>query len=274
MKALIAYVPALHQGYLNFLKDNSDYQIFLLDLSLVREVPRMDRDIRSIKTPDILKSLKALGFNNIFLLKRENLSDIKEAEKIIMPDEDVSRDFVNRVLNKEVEVEYLPVFLRWDKHNSERKNIVVAERKISRKKFDKDIMKMAFHEAERSPDWWRQIGAILVKDEKILMAGFNKPLPSHHIHNILGDPRSNFDYGVSFEISKFIHAEAEIVARAANKGVSIKGSSLYVTTFPCPSCAKSVALAGIKKLYYSDGYSLLDGEDVLKSFDVEIIKVD
>ncbi len=273
MKVLIVYVPALHQGYLNFFKDNSDYRIFLLDLSLVREVPRMDRDIRAIKTIDILKSLKALGFDNISLLKRENLSEIEEAEKIIMPDEDVSHDFINRVLDKEVEVKYLPIFLRWDKHNSEKKNIVVANRTISKKEFDRDIMEKAFLEAERSPDWWRQIGAILVKDKKILMTGFNKPLPSHYIHNILGDPRSNFDYGVSFEISKFIHAEAEIIARAANKGISIKGSSLYVTTFPCPSCAKSVALAGIKRLYYSDGYSLLDGEDILKSFDVEIIKV-
>ena len=59
----------------------------------------------------------------------------------------------------------------------------------------------------------------------------------------------------------------------AKRGIALEGASIYVTTFPCPVCAKSVALSGIKKVYYSKGYSLLDAEDILRAYGVEIVLV-
>ena len=47
----------------------------------------------------------------------------------------------------------------------------------------------------------------------------------------------------------------------------------FVSTFPCPVCAKSIAVAGIKKVYYCQGYSLLDAEDILRPYGVELIFV-
>ena len=70
-----------------------------------------------------------------------------------------------------------------------------------------------------------------------------------------------------------MHAEAAVIAEAAKKGIATQGCDVYATTFPCPTCAKLIAAAGIKKLYYQDGYALLDGENVLKSAGVKIIKV-
>jgi len=55
--------------------------------------------------------------------------------------------------------------------------------------------------------------------------------------------------------------------------MALEDAYLYVTTFPCPVCAKSIAEAGIQKLYYSQGYSLLDAEDVLRAYGVKIVLV-
>ena len=49
---------------------------------------------------------------------------------------------------------------------------------------------------------------------------------------------------------------------------------MYVTTFPCPTCAKLIAYSGIKKLYAGGGYAVLDGELVLKAKGVKIIFVE
>jgi dCMP deaminase len=274
MKALIVYIPAIHKGYIDFLKNNLDAQIFLLDLSLVREIPRMERDIRALDAQDVSKALQAVGFSKVSVLKKSNLSKIKNAKKIIMPDEDVSHNFAKENLQGKNNIEFISIFLRWDKDSSKKTSPVVFDGKISRDDFNNRIINKAFKEASKSSDWWRQVGALLLKNKKILIAGFNKSLPNEHTHNIFGDPRSNFDYGESIEISKFIHAEALVIATAAKKGIKTDKTDIYVTTFPCPVCAKSIALAGIKRVYYSEGYSLLDAKDILESFDVEIIKVE
>ncbi|MEX1014040.1 MAG: deaminase [Candidatus Paceibacterota bacterium] len=272
-KTLIAYVPALHQGYINFFRKNTG-KIYVIDLKLVREIPRLERDIRAMEANEIVSALKGIGFSNVSVLNKDNLDELETSKEILMPEEDVSKEFAKSYL-KNKDVSYKNVFLRWNKHNSLKKDVEVSEDiKISREKFDKKIINKAKEEAKKSSDWWRQIGAIVVKDKKIILTGYNKPLPSDQVHNIFGDPRSNFDYGVSFELSKFIHAEACIIAEAAKRGISLKDTSIYVTTFPCPVCAKSIAIAGIKKVYFEEGYSLLDAESILKTFNIELIKIE
>jgi dCMP deaminase len=88
-----------------------------------------------------------------------------------------------------------------------------------------------------------------------------------------GDPRSNFTGGKHFESSLAIHAEAQLVAQAAKEGISLKGVDIYCDTFPCPPCAKQLAYSGVKRVFYRNGYSVLDGERILKSQGVEIIFV-
>jgi dCMP deaminase len=131
----------------------------------------------------------------------------------------------------------------------------------------------AHQAATKSSDWWRHVGAVLVKDEKIILSTFNTHVPSEQMPYVNGDPRSNFSKGVHLELSTAIHAEARLIAQAAKEGVSLDGASLYVTTFPCPPCAKLVAYAGIKKLYFDEGYGVLDGEQILKQQGVEIVQV-
>lgn len=273
-KTLVAYVPALHQGYINFFKNNFGV-LYLLSSELVREVPRMERDIRAIAPEEMQKVVSALGiFEEVKILNKENVEVLEGTDEVTMPDEDVSRHFAETYL-KDKKVDYVPTFLRWDGHNALKKTAPqAADRVVSIDAFHKEIMQKAYEQAQKSPDWWRNIGAIIVKDNKIIATGFNRPLPSDQTHNIFGDPRSNFDYGVSYDLSKFVHAEAGLIALAAKQGTSLEGASIFVTTFPCPVCAKSLALAGIKKVYYTEGYSLLDAEDILKGAGVEIVKVE
>jgi len=148
-------------------------------------------------------------------------------------------------------------------------------RVISETEFDKEIMTSALEESKKSPDWWRQIGAILVRGKLPMIIAHNTALPSEYTLNALGDPRSNFDAGEAQykDLGKFIHGEANVIAQAAKQGISTEGASLYVTTFPCPACAKLLAVAGIKEVYYSKGYSMLDAEDILKAFGVKITLV-
>ncbi len=48
---------------------------------------------------------------------------------------------------------------------------------------------------------------------------------------------------------------------------------MYVTDFPCPPCAKLIAAAGVERVYFRDGYAVLDGEDVLREAGVELLRV-
>jgi dCMP deaminase len=135
------------------------------------------------------------------------------------------------------------------------------------------MMEAALEEAKRGKDWWRRIGALIVKDGKVIFQGHNVYVPSDQSANDEGDPRGNFKAGQYLESSLALHAEAGLVAQAAKEGVSLKGTEVYCDTFPCPPCAKQLAYAGISKLYYRNGYAVLDGERILKSQGVEIVFV-
>lgn len=273
--AVISYIPAIHKGYVDFFNKYSGGTLYILAEDMVREVPRMERDIRALKPVEIKALVEGLKiFEKIIVLDKTALTAVQsDPAEIIMPDEDVNRHFAEQYL-QDKKVEFVSVFLRWDKQISTKEMEVPPDRVISQSEADREIMGAAFKEAEKSPDWWRQIGAIAVRDGKILLAGFNQPLPSKdYTFGSFGDPRSNFDAGVSFELAKTIHAEAAVISEAAKRGIALEGASMYVTTFPCPVCAKSIAAAGIKRVYYSKGYSLLDAEDVLKAHGVEIVMV-
>jgi dCMP deaminase len=165
------------------------------------------------------------------------------------------------------------IFLRWDRMITLQEHQVSPDRIISREEFDKKIMHSVNTEAEKSPDWWRWNGAIVIKDGKEVLRGHNKHMPTNHNPNVFGDPRSNFDAGERPDIYTSIHAEASVIAQAAKEGISLKGTAMYMTTFPCSVCARSIVEAGVKEIYYLKGYSRVDAEDLLKQHDVKIVMV-
>ncbi|MPN00818.1 hypothetical protein SDC9_148016 [bioreactor metagenome] len=117
------------------------------------------------------------------------------------------------------------------------------------------------------------MGAILLRDDQVLLYAYNRHLPSRDQQNELGDPRCFFQSGEGIEFSSSIHAEAELIASAAKMGIPLEGAEMYCTTFPCPVCAKQIAAAGVKRLYFATGYAVLDGLEVLQASGVEVTQV-
>ncbi len=270
-RVVVSYIPALHRGYLNFFSQYPG-KILVLDETFVKEAPRMDRDIRAMDPEAVASMLKGFGLEAEVLSSKQDLNAVK-SQSIIMPDEDVNRIFANKHL-KGSKVKFVSVFLRWDRQISTTELVVPPHRTISTKKRDEELMKLSHKEAAKAADWWRQIGAVLVKNSKPQVIGHNRPLGAEdYSANIFGDPRSNFDAGEYIELAKTIHAEAGVIAEAARIGLATEGASIYVSTFPCPVCAKLIAASGIKKVYYDKGYSLLDAEDILNAAGIEIILV-
>lgn len=271
-KILIAYVPVLHAGYIALFKKYPN-KLYVLGKDLILEFPRMEREIRLVDPEYMLKAINGLGIiPAVEVLNKNDIDRISLDSEIVMPDEDLMRDVAKKYFSKH-KVSFEKVFLRWDKPITLRENIVDPNRIISQKDFDRDMIKLAYVSASKTSDWWRQVGAVAVRDDKVLFVGYNHHLPSSNSPYENGDPRNNFDAGESLDLSTAMHAEAGIIAEAAKKGESLDGASIYVTTFPCPVCAKSIVEAGFKKVFYSKGYSLVDAERLFNQYGIEIVLV-
>jgi dCMP deaminase len=274
MKNVVAYVPVLHGGYITLFKKYGG-TLYLVGPDFVsEEFPRLIRDLRQVNVEEMALAIKGLHiFEEVKVLASENVKALhgKDVE-IVMPDEDISHELQKNYFTEST-VTYENVFLRWDKPITLRELEVSPDRVISQDVFDSEVMHEASEEAKKSSDWWRQIGAVLVRDKEIVLRDHNKYLPTDYNLFAAGNPRDNFDAGERPEIYTSIHGEASIVAQAAREGVSLKGSHIYVTTFPCANCARLLSEAGVSKVYYRDGYSMLDAEDILKTAKIEILLV-
>lgn len=135
------------------------------------------------------------------------------------------------------------------------------------------IITTAQCEGQKSSDWWRQVGAVAVRGQKILLQTHNTHLPHPDQPYREGDMRAQFHKGDHLEASTAIHAEALLIARAAATGLSLAGADLYLTDFPCPTCAKLVAAAQFRRIFYLRGYAVLDGQRVLDAAGVEIFQI-
>jgi dCMP deaminase len=268
-------MPVLHSGYINFFKKNESAEtLYVIGSELLASVDYLRKDLRALESEDQIKAANSL---NIFKdVKVLNQGDIKPLDKkgniLIFPDEDISREVAKKF--KQANIKFFPVFLRWDRRSAEELNEIDPDETITGKELHKRMIGRAMKQAPRGSDIWRRLGAILVdKDGKIISAAVNNGQPTPHSPWMEGDPRNIFNRGVAIEMSVFIHAEAALIAEAAKKGKKLAGGSIYVTTFPCPACAKLIAHSGLKHCYYAEGYSVLDGKRILDEYGVKTIRV-
>jgi dCMP deaminase len=145
---------------------------------------------------------------------------------------------------------------------------------ISKNSFDTEAIQQAQIEAQKSSDWWRQVGAVLVKGGEIVDRAFNEAMFSDHAPYQRGAVRDSLNPGERPELSDTIHAEQKIITNAAKKGVSLEGTSLYVTHFPCPVCAKLIVHSGIKNCYFLQGSSSLKGKELLENAGVNLARIE
>lgn len=276
MHTLVAYVPVLHEGYRRFFeKYEGPKELFLYGPEISARFKPLTKEIRELD-PVLMKSaIEALKiFDRVGILTEEEARALDvRGKEIICPDEDVSRQLAQDFFpNANVTLD--SIFLRWDKHNALKERPVVPEEKITREEFHRRVMQEAEQEAGKSSDIWRHVGAAIVKDGKVVLVGHNAHLPSEHMPYVNGDPRSNFSKGEYIEMSTGFHAEASLIAEAARRGLCLEGTSMYVTVFPCPPCARIIAYSGTATLYYAGGYGVLDGEDILEGRGVKLICVE
>lgn len=275
MKAVVAYIPVLHQGYLEFLRSQIDLKfIFVIDSRIALELePSLKKDIRALHSNDVVKILTTMFSESCGVYGVMTGDYLSNVEKIVMPDEDISKAFAKRFLTGR-EIHYESVFLRWDRTNSTRQDEIAEEITMSSGTFDKKVIRDCEVESAKSSDWWRQVGGCIVKNGSVLLPPIhNEHVPSPNRPYYDGDPRIYSRRGENIERGTAMHVELSLIAKAAEIGMSLAGASLYVTTFPCPWCAKAIAYSGISKVYFEEGYSVLDAQNILAENDVELIRV-
>jgi dCMP deaminase len=280
-EVVVAYIPVLHEGYVRFLESHGrDRPLFLIGPELYADYRPLAKDVRRIDAELVASAIAAWGIcSEVSVFDEQGAMRLaQESPRITLPDEDVSHQVVARYFAR-CEVRYDSVFLRWDKSRSVRllasggaadagaRVPVRADEEIA------DIVAAAQAQADTSVDWWRQVGAAIRFADGTIAAAANEHNPHRLSAYAVGDPRSNFFKGVGLELSTATHAEARLIARAARDGVATEGAVMYVTDFPCPPCAKLIADAGVAKLYFREGYAVLDGRDVLEAAGVEIVQV-
>ena len=272
---LVSYVPSPHGGYLKFFRNYPNSTLYILGKEFIDEFSSLTRNLPGDEPEDVQKMIESLHiFDEVHVLNKENFSEIKEGAEIIMPDEEVSRGIAEKYLTGTHVTFDNSWKLRWHWDAVVKKELLEETPVISVDAMHQKYMRKALEASSGSSDWWRQVGGVVIKDGEMIIAAYNKHFPSEQSAYIYGDPRSNFDVGKNIEVSSALHAEIGLISEAARKGISMQGADLYVSTFPCPPCAYACANTGIKRLFYSQGYSLLEGAEALRSRGVELIRVD
>jgi len=147
--------------------------------------------------------------------------------------------------------------------------------KTTRPSWEAYFMGIAELVARRSTCRRRAVGALLVKDKRILTTGYNgAPAGIRHCLDI-GCLREemNIASGQRHELCRGIHAEQNAIIQAALHGVSIRGATLFCTNLPCSICAKMLINAGIVTLYYQSGYADPLSNEMFKEAGIELIQL-
>jgi dCMP deaminase len=142
--------------------------------------------------------------------------------------------------------------------------------------WDNYFMDIAFMVSSRSTCLRRKVGAVIVKDKRILATGYNGA-PSGIVHcSQSGCLREQMKIpsGQRHELCRGLHAEMNAIIQASMHGVPIQGSVLYSTNHPCVICAKMLINAGIRELIILGDYPDELSRSFLKEAGVRIRKID
>ena len=146
-------------------------------------------------------------------------------------------------------------------------------------KWDKRFMDMA-----RLVSTWsscyqenRQIGAVIVKDKRIITTGYNGACTGIVSCKERGEclrRKLNIPSGTKHELCYAVHAEQNAIVQAAKLGISIDGATIYCTHQPCVICAKMIINSGIKRVVYASGYPDKFSLEMFEESGVKIEQID
>lgn len=146
---------------------------------------------------------------------------------------------------------------------------------MSRPSWPEYFMAITKMVARRSTCLRRKVGAILVKDKRILATGYNgAPSGLKHCEEV-GCLRedSSIPSGVRHELCRGLHAEQNAIVQAAYHGISINGSTLYCTNKPCVICSKMIINSGIEMVYHEEGYDDPLSDQMMAEAGIEIVRL-
>lgn len=130
--------------------------------------------------------------------------------------------------------------------------------------------------AQRSTCIRRKVGAILVRDKRIIATGYNgAPTKVRHCLEVgcLRD-QQNIPSGERHELCRGLHAEQNAIIQAALHGVSVENSTVYCTNMPCSICSKMLINARVKAIYYKDGYADTLAASMLAEAGIPLIQME
>jgi dCMP deaminase len=153
-----------------------------------------------------------------------------------------------------------------------------------KKKGNKEKKRIGWHEyfmqiahlvAQRSTCLRRKVGAVLVRDKRMLATGYNgAPRGLEHCldRGCLRE-KLRIPSGERHELCRGLHAEQNAIIQASLYGISAKDSVLYITNQPCIICAKMLINAGISEIIIAQGYPDEMSEKMLKEAKIKIRKI-
>jgi len=145
-------------------------------------------------------------------------------------------------------------------------------KKKTRPSWDEYFLSIARLVSKRSTCLRRSVGALLVKDKRILATGYNgAPSNIKHCEKV-GCLREKLRIpsGERHELCRGLHAEQNALLQAALHGISAEGSKMYITTQPCIICAKMLINAGIKEVVIAGHYPDKMAKDFLKEAGIKL----
>ena len=111
--------------------------------------------------------------------------------------------------------------------------------------WDEYFMSIALLASHRSPCERLNVGSAIVKNNRLISMGYNGYIPgAPHISRVVDNHEQSI-----------IHSEVNAISDCARRGVSLDGSKIYVTHYPCINCFRSIAACGIKDVIYLDDYN-------------------
>ncbi|MEO0102170.1 MAG: cytidine/deoxycytidylate deaminase family protein [candidate division WOR-3 bacterium] len=148
--------------------------------------------------------------------------------------------------------------------------------KNRRLSWDEYFMRIAQMVAERSTCLRRKVGAVLVKDKRILSTGYNgAPTGLRHCDET-GCLREQLKLkpGERIELCRGLHAEQNAIVQAAAFGIDVSGATLYSTHQPCITCVKILINARIKRICYLTAYPDDLASSLLKEAKIKVERME
>ncbi|MFA5341605.1 MAG: cytidine/deoxycytidylate deaminase family protein [Clostridia bacterium] len=145
---------------------------------------------------------------------------------------------------------------------------------MERPSWDEYFMQVVHLVKTRSTCLRRKVGAVIVKDKRILATGYNgAPVGCRHCEET-GCLRQklNVPSGERHELCRAIHAEQNAIVQAAKAGISIDNATIYVSAQPCVICAKLIINSGIKKIVFEGDYPDELSKELLDESGIELVR--